>query len=204
MIRLTKQSDKNSPQEYDKLFEREPDWQDYRRWKYLLKYFRGGNLVDLGCLNSRIPGLIKDFWNTSYLGLDQAPEAIGKMNKQYSWAMARFVVGSVYNTKLKDNSFDYTILGEVLEHLEEPQKAVEEAFRILKPNRILAISVPLEEAIEPGAVDKERHIWSYTKQDIKNLVKPYAQKTKTKVLRSKWFPKYKYCWPQLLCFAWKK
>ena len=78
------------------------------------------------------------------------------------------------------------------------------AFEALSPGGVLAISVPLEEAVEPGAVDGERHIWSYTEADIRDLVAPYASKVKTKVLRSKLFPKYLYCWPQLVVWAWRK
>ena len=38
MKRLREDSFKNSPQEYDRLFkETEPNWEDERRWKYLLK-----------------------------------------------------------------------------------------------------------------------------------------------------------------------
>ena len=210
MIRLPGQIEKNSPQEYDKVFQErkgKANWQDTRRWKELIKFYKGGKLIDLGCLDSQIWALIKDFSayrNGFYYGIDSAEGAIREMNEKYGWANARFLVGDVYDTKLKSDLFDYAVLGEILEHLSFPDKALKEGFRILKPNGIMAISVPLEEIREIGAVDLERHLWSFDKQDIMDLVKPYSDKIRFKILRSKWFLKYKYCWPQLLCWVIKK
>lgn len=206
MKQLTRQSNKNSPQEYDRIFKEraksEPNWQDVRRWKMLLKYYEGGSLIDLGCLDSDIPKFIK--YPNLYTGVDVVLEALVEMQKKYPHS--HYEYSDLYNLPpvIKNFPHSYAILGEVLEHLSEPKKAIREVFKTLKPNGILAISVPLEEAKEPGACDKDRHLWSFTKQDIEDLVKPYAKKIKTKVLRSKWFPKYRYCWPQLLLWAYKK
>lgn len=41
-----------------------------------------------------------------------------------------------------DNSFDHVICSEVLEHVPDDQKAMSELVRILKPGKILSISVP--------------------------------------------------------------
>jgi len=47
--------------------------------------------------------------------------------------------GSIYETKLQDNSFDFVITRLVIEHLEEPLKALYELNRILKPGGRLVI-----------------------------------------------------------------
>ena len=203
MIRLLERSKYNSPEAYDKIFkERTTDWQDKRRWKTLLKHFKGGNLIDLGCLDSEISQLVKDSpgW---YLGIDQAGEAVDAMQKRFGSPVTKFQKGDLYNTKLETNTFDYAVLGEVLEHMERPRWVVQEAFELLRPGGVLAISVPLEEALEPGAVDGDRHLWSFDKNDMITLLSPHSDKIAMKVLRSKWFP-YKYCWPQLICWAIKK
>lgn len=202
MKQLTKQSDKNSPSEYDRIFyeraKKGPNWQDVRRWKTLLKYFGGGIITDIGCLDSKIYEFVKgDF---KYMGTDVASEAIQEMSKRYPYSNCTFLVDNIYETKIVNEVADYVILGEVLEHMDDPKRVVKEAWRILKPNGVLAISVPLEEAIEPGACDKDRHIWSYTENDLIDLIPGHAE-VKTKVLRSKWFPKYKYCFPQLILWA---
>lgn len=51
---------------------------------------------------------------------------------------------SVYELRAKDNTFDLVFLLEVLEHLDYPQKALEEIRRVLKPNGYLVLGVPRE------------------------------------------------------------
>lgn len=51
---------------------------------------------------------------------------------------------SVYELTHKDNSFDVVFLLEVLEHLDYPDKALEEIKRILKPGGVLILGVPRE------------------------------------------------------------
>jgi len=50
--------------------------------------------------------------------------------------------GSVYDLPYKNNSFDLIICTEVLEHLEEPSKALQEMLRVTK--KYLIVSVPNE------------------------------------------------------------
>jgi len=50
--------------------------------------------------------------------------------------------GSVYDLPYKDDSFDLVICTEVLEHLEEPAKALREMLRVTK--KYLILSVPSE------------------------------------------------------------
>ena len=214
MKQLKKENNHNSPEEYDRIFKERtksnPNWQDLRRWKELIKYFEGNYLIDIGCLDSQIYDMAHNkVWektngNFIYLGTDVAKVAIKEMVKQNPFSNCFFIEDDIYNTKIRDEVADYVVLGEVLEHLERPEEALKNAFKMLKSGGILAISVPLEEEKEPGAVDGDRHLWSYNVDDIKSLVTPYSLKIEFKVLRSKWFPTYKYCWPQLLCFAWKK
>ena len=208
----------NTPEEYDKIFaersKKAPHWQDVRRWKELIKYFKGGYIVDIGCLDSKVWDYVHSkFWkeqNYRYLGTDMAEECIKEMAKTHPYANSKgeplcsFIVDDLYKSNTKDGIADYLIMGEILEHLSYPAHAIEEAFKKLKPGGILAISVPLNEAIEPGAVDGERHLWSYDKEDIRSLVSLESSKVKIKVLRSKWFPKYHYCFPQLIAWCWKK
>ncbi len=55
---------------------------------------------------------------------------------------AKLIDGSAYSLPYKDNSFDLVLCSEVLEHLEDPQKALKELFRVSQ--KYVLISVPNE------------------------------------------------------------
>ena len=104
MQKLTTQSELNSPQEYDKIFfERQKkgvDEHDVRRWKRLLKYYKGGYIADLGCLDSGIPNLMSDsewYPAAKYFGVDLAEKALRRMGEMYPYH--NFCVGDLYNVQ---------------------------------------------------------------------------------------------------------
>lgn len=211
MKRLTQNSEKNSPQEYDRIFKirqgKGVDEFDLRRWNTLLKHYKNGEwLIDIGCLDSKIIELATENNKRAYMkGIDMAAEAIKEMNSRFpkeTYPYVNFEVRDLYNTGFTQSVFDYVILGEVLEHLDDPEKAIYEAMRIARSGGTVAISVPLDEAKEPGAVDQDRHLWSIDEQDMRNLLTPYG-KVEIEILRSIQEPVYKYCWPTLVAWCTK-
>ncbi len=81
-----------------------------------------------------------------YVPLDLALLNLQKIRQTYSqpfWP----VTGDVFALPFKNNSFDFIILSEVLEHLDQPHQALKECYRILKPEGRLLISVPYKEVI---------------------------------------------------------
>lgn len=52
------------------------------------------------------------------------------------------IVGDIHDLPLEDNSIDAIICNAVLEHVEEPQKAVKEMYRVLKPGGYCFIYTP--------------------------------------------------------------
>lgn len=67
----------------------------------------------------------------------------------------------------KDNFFDLVITQEVLEHVQDPFKAMNEIFRVLKPNGILYCQLPFIIGYHPGPTD----FWRFTKEGIEEIIK---------------------------------
>jgi len=206
MIRLI-QENKNTPDHFNEnfaeRFKHAPDSQDMRRWKRLLKYYKGQSLLDMGTLDSQLPIMAKKKYSGADIwGLDYSTEAVNQMQKAHP--EINYVQGDVYKTAFSAEQFGYVVMGEILEHLDRPDKAIKEAYRLLKVGGILAVSVPLDEYKEPGAVDGHFHVYSFNKEDIEVLLSTYGELKKIQVLRSEYVPVYKYHWPTLLAFAVKK
>lgn len=202
MIRLNYKN-KNTPEEYNRIYAERSlcpvDEDDYERWKKLLKHYKGGSLLDMGCLDSLCSILAYGMYQDDVWGIDIAEEAIRGMQERFP--EVQYKNYDLTSTPFSDGQFDYVILGEVIEHLEYPQKAIAEAFRLLKPGGVLALSTPLEEAREKGAVDGDHHMWSFSKKDIEEMLRHF-KKVRTTTMRSRLFP-YKYRFPVIIAYATK-
>jgi len=86
------------------------------------------------------------------------------------------ICGDLHDTKIPDNSYDCVIATEVLEHLYDPQKAMEEIRRILKPGGCCILSTRFLYVYHPGPHDYYRFTWDslahicrdFTKVDIRH------------------------------------
>ena len=206
MRKLRSQSFLNSSEEFEKTFherrQASPNWMDVYRWEELVKPFKGGKLVDLGCLGSYVPVMAKaHFPNSEVWGLDQAKEAIKKLSE--AEPRINYVVGDVYKTGFPDGYFDYVVAGELIEHLEKPDDFFKEAFRILKSGGKLALTTPYKET-EAGEVDQFRHIYSFDKTDIRNLARPYMRGAKTKIIPTCFERRIHYHHPYILSIITRK
>ena len=90
---------------------------------------------------SHITGQLRRRWpNWNISGIDGAEEAIALAKKFH--ADIDFRIGNLYGLNYPDKMFDVVLCSEVLEHLEQPKKALRELQRVSKS--ILLLTVPYE------------------------------------------------------------
>jgi len=70
------------------------------------------------------------------------------------------------STLIPDNTFDFVLCTEVLEHTLNPFRATEEIFRILKPDGLLFLSVPFNLRIHGPLPD----CWRFTEHGLRALL----------------------------------
>jgi ubiquinone/menaquinone biosynthesis C-methylase UbiE len=175
MKRLNKQN-VNTPEMSDDMFihrwQKEEHYIDFKRFQDMVKYFKGGKILDVGCFNSPMPHeILKAFPKAESWAMDHAPEVIATMKERHP--EVNYIEGDVYKLGFEYETFDYIVMGEVLEHLEKPADAIKEAMETIKSGGYLAISVPFEELISQPAVSDE-HLWAFTQKDIYKLLSPYG------------------------------
>ncbi len=74
--------------------------------------------------------------------------------------------GSIYDLKYKANSFDVVICSEVLEHVEDPQKGLEELVRVSK--KYVVLSVPNEPFFMLGNLVRGKNVTRFG-NDIEHI-----------------------------------
>ena len=125
-------------------------------WKDLEEVFLtcSGKVLDVGCgLQPYRPMLGPAV--TEYVGIDREGELTNPT-----------VVGDAYPLPFDDESFDYVLATQVYEHVPEPERAVAEAKRVLKPGGQLIFCVP---GVWPTH-EAPHDYWRYTRHGIEALV----------------------------------
>jgi len=107
----------------------------------LIKNLKIETVLDVGCGEGFTLNKLKENKiGKTYEGIDYSKEAIALGRKAYP--DLHIFEGNIYDLKYKDNSFDLVICSEVVEHLENPQKALKELLRVSK--KYVLLSVPNE------------------------------------------------------------
>lgn len=95
--------------------------------------FCKGRLVDIGCGVKPYSQLLKAYVD-EHVGVDHTNSSHNPLNVD--------IFGTAYNIPSDDEIFDSAICTAVLEHLEEPEQAIRECYRVLKSGCYAIYSVP--------------------------------------------------------------
>jgi SAM-dependent methyltransferase len=111
---------------------------------YLLPHLSPGQrLLDIGCGPGTITvDLARRIAPGEVLGLDVAEEVVAQAEAHRcdeGVENVRFATGDVYALDVPDASFDVVHAHQVLQHLTEPVRALQELRRVLKPGGLLAV-----------------------------------------------------------------
>lgn len=103
-------------------------------------------------------------------GIDISPASVKKAKKEFPHGV--FKLGNISRLNYPDNTFDYAVSLEVLEHI-PPSKILEclkEIYRVIKPGKYFIASVPLNEGLEEMIARGENpnaHVRIYTPELIR-------------------------------------
>jgi SAM-dependent methyltransferase len=123
--------------------------------RFIVLYF-SGLLIDIGCGEKPYAEITKPYVK-SHVGVDHKGTLHDKSK------IDRF--GTAYEIPAKDGEFDCALCTAVLEHLEEPDKAISEANRVLKKGGYAIYTVPLFWHLH----EEPRDFYRYTKYGLKYL-----------------------------------
>jgi SAM-dependent methyltransferase len=122
----------------------------------VLKKYGRGRLADIGCGSKPYKSIASKYF-TEHVGIDHAVTAHDKSEIN--------IESDAYSIPVESESFETVLCTDVLEHLEEPDKAIQEAYRILKNDGIAIYTVPLIWHLH----EEPRDFYRYTRYGLKYL-----------------------------------
>ena len=102
-----------------------------------------GRVLEIGCGGGSMAKAVKAYRrDLDVYACDISHRAL-QMSQNES-ELVNFSFGDAYNLPFHEEEFDAVLMFDILEHLQQPNKALSEAVRVLSRNGIIHISVPCE------------------------------------------------------------
>jgi len=164
-----------------------PKYTEYYTWFKLrhsivnsfLEFAKPGfKILEVGCNFGANLSTLHDLdinRNSSMFGFDISKKLIlqgTSENENKDFTNISLFVGDANMMPLKESRFDMILCAEVIEHLKQPNKAITEIYRILKPGGYAIITTPNKDNIPQKISDK----LSLTSFFIKNWRDPKSEK----------------------------
>jgi ubiquinone/menaquinone biosynthesis C-methylase UbiE len=124
--------------------------------KKLLPDLLNGRLLDLGSGKGKLLLAVAEAGG-SIVGLEYNPVYIIEAQRRLveQGLQVEIIQGRAEQLPFVDNSFDFINMSELIEHVQEPEAVLREAYRVLRPGGSIYVSVPNRF----GAYDPHFHLW---------------------------------------------
>jgi SAM-dependent methyltransferase len=116
-----------------------------------------GRLLDVGCGLKPYAGMFAPYV-VEHVGVDHPDSPHARTSVDVS--------ATAYEIPLESDSFDTILMTELLEHLEDPQRALSEAHRLLKPGGSLILTTPFVWTLH----EEPRDFYRYTPHGLRHLL----------------------------------
>jgi 2-polyprenyl-3-methyl-5-hydroxy-6-metoxy-1,4-benzoquinol methylase len=147
-----------------------------RKLAMISKFQEKGEILDIGCATGQFLNCMSEHgWKTTGIEPD---------NKTRAYAISEYGLTVFPEKKLNsfnEASFDVITMWHVLEHVSDLKGRMEQLKDLLKPEGTLIIAVPNCDAYDAkkygkfwAGYDLPRHLYHFTKSDIKMLVEKYG------------------------------
>ena len=103
-------------------------------------------ILDVGCGNAWLAGTLCPK-GAQVCSFDVSLANTQKALQKYPFDNHQAVVGDVFHLPFGENTFDYIVAAEIIEHLVQPALFIENLLRVLKPGGKIIITTPYDERI---------------------------------------------------------
>lgn len=134
--------------------------------KILKKHPKNSKILEIGCSGGILMKELNGEGFANVSGLDISKEAIETAKRR---GVKNVKVADAVKTGYKDKEFDIIIASDILEHIEDENKAVGEWKRLLKNNGTLIVFVPAFMSLWSKHDEINHHFRRYTNKKLVNV-----------------------------------
>jgi ubiquinone/menaquinone biosynthesis C-methylase UbiE len=167
------------------------------RYKMVFNFLgdiKGKTVVDMGAGDCALTSLMAEK-GAKVIAVDNSKEGLeyGKDNFEKKKLKGEFLVADIYNMPLASASANIVVSSDVIEHLDDPEKLLKEASRILKTGGQIIISTPYRISEKPSDL---YHTHEFYPNELKSLIEKYFTNIKIKESHHIfWFSLYNFKYP---------
>ncbi|GAB2795466.1 class I SAM-dependent methyltransferase [Rhabdobacter roseus] len=127
-------------------------------------------ILNVGVATGHTSELLREFGSVESIEYDEECYAFTKKN-----VLPDLIQGSILELPSPDQVYDLVCAFDVIEHVEEHQKAVEEMKRVCRPDGLVCVTVPAFNFLWNQHDDVNHHIRRYTKSLLTSLFRKRGQ-----------------------------
>jgi len=136
------------------------------RYWFASRFASGRRVLDAGCGTGYGSTILAEAGARSVLGVDIAEPVLEAVRPDAHPAVT-FEVGDVTRLELPDAVFDLVVCFELIEHVENPNRVLDELARVLAPDGLLIVSSPNRAAYVPG---NPHHVHEFLPDELREAL----------------------------------
>ncbi|MBI3486278.1 class I SAM-dependent methyltransferase [Candidatus Daviesbacteria bacterium] len=142
-----------------------------QRYDFSARFIKGKIILDLGCGSGYGSRRLLDHKAKSVVAVDIDPKIINFAKKNYPHKKLSFQVANATKLSFRDSKFDVVVSFEVIEHVKDYPKYIQEVLRVLKPKGQFIFSTPNK--LKHRANTSAYHFKEFTPLELNKLFRKY-------------------------------
>jgi SAM-dependent methyltransferase len=141
------------------------------RYRWAVSFCGGRRVLDAGCGVGYGSELLNQAGAASVVGVDVSEAALALARSAVTDGVT-LEAGDITALNHPDDSFDLIVCFEVIEHVEDPERVLDELRRVLRPDGLLLLSSPNRTRYVPG---NPHHRYEYTRPELQEALESRFQ-----------------------------
>ena len=142
-------------------------WEHIYRYQFAAPYVPRKRVLDIACGDGYGSAALLAAGAESVIGIDISEDICRRARRKYDVDARQ---GSAENIPLPSNSIDVVVSFETIEHLQQPEKFLDECVRVLAPHGMLIVSTPNSDITQANGVDNPYHIHEMNEREFRSAL----------------------------------